>query len=145
VNGEWSIVNKDLFCLSDLTIKLIAVFLTLNHQRLDIYKMSRQFVLECYKLTNQLPNEEKFGIISQIRRAALSVHLNIASGASGTSEIERKRYFEIARGPVIEVDAALDIALDFEYLNSINILKPGESMISCFKMLTGLINSKIKE
>jgi four helix bundle protein len=48
-----------------------------------------------------LPSDEKFGMISQIRRAAFCVHLNIAEGASRKSENERKRYYEIARGSVI--------------------------------------------
>ena len=67
------------------------MFLTLNHQRLYIYETSKKFVCQCYKLTKHLPVEEKFGMISQIRRAALSVHLNISEGASRKSETERKR------------------------------------------------------
>ena len=120
------------------------MFLTLNHQKLEIYTSSKQFVLECYKLTKSLPAEEKFGMISQIRRAALSVHLNIAEGSSRKSEMERKRYFEIARGSVIEIDAALDIAFDLGYLKTIDTAKLGTSMISCFKLLTGLIQSDSK-
>ena len=115
------------------------MFLTLNHQKLDIYPVSRLFVLECYKLTKQLPTEEKFGMIAQIRRAALSVHLNIAEGASRKSQAERKRYFEIARGSVIEVDAALDIAHDLEYLNKLQMDQLQESLTRCFKILSGLI------
>ncbi len=118
------------------------MFLALNHQKLDIYKVSRKFVLECYKLTKQLPAEEKFGMISQIRRAALSVHLNIAEGASGKSEVERKRFHEIARGSVIEIDGALDIANELNYLTS-STKEFGELMIKCFKILTGMIESKI--
>lgn len=91
------------------------MFLKLNHQKLDIYTFSRAFVLECYKLTKILPADEKFGMISQIRRAALSIHLNIAEGASRRSHIERVRYYEIARGSIIEIDAALDIAIDLGY------------------------------
>jgi four helix bundle protein len=79
------------------------MFLTLNHQRLDVYMASKKFVLECYKLTKRLPQEEKFGMISQIRRAALSVHLNISEGASRKSEVERKRYYEVARGSVMKL------------------------------------------
>lgn len=84
-------------------LKTFRMFLTLNHQKLDIYSFSKLFVSESYKLTRVLPVEEKFGMISQIRRAALSVHLNIAEGASRKSELERKRYFEIARGSIIEL------------------------------------------
>jgi four helix bundle protein len=118
------------------------MFLTLNHQKLDIYSVSRLFVCECYKLTKELPADEKFGMITQIRRAALSVHLNIAEGASRKSEHERKRYFEIARGSVIEIDAALDVANDLRYINSLKLERLGESLTRCFKMLTGLIGKK---
>ena len=118
------------------------MFLTLNHQKLNLYTFSRKFVLECYKLTKQLPPDEKFGMISQIRRAALSVHLNIAEGSSRKSEAERKRYYEIARGSIIEIDAALDVANDLEYLTNQNLTLIGETMVKCFKMLTGMIQSK---
>ncbi len=115
------------------------MFLKLNHQKLDVYQASRGFVFECYKLTKSLPSDEKFGMISQIRRAALSVHLNIAEGSSRKSVPERKRYYEIARGSIVEIDAALDIAHDLGYLQNINTEVPGENMIKCFKMLTGMI------
>lgn len=117
------------------------MFLKLNHQKLDVYQASRKFVFECYKLTQTLPAEEKFGMISQIRRAALSVHLNIAEGASRKSEAERKRYYEIARGSVIEIDAALDIADDLNYLKTVNTETLGSEMVNTFKLLTGLIKS----
>lgn len=118
------------------------MFLKLNHQKLDVYQASRRFVLECYKLSNKLPTEEKFGMISQIRRAALSVHLNIAEGASRKSEAERKRYYEISRGSIIEIDAALGIASDLGYLKGIDTEQIGAAMINSFKLLTGLIKSK---
>ena len=116
------------------------MFLTLNHQRLDLYGYSKQFVLACYKLTMQLPPDEKFGMISQIRRAALSVHLNISEGASRKSEAERKRFYEIARGPLIQIDAALDIAIDLKYIVKEEQGKLGELMIRCFHLLTKMID-----
>src|SRR5437773_12521134 len=115
------------------------MFLTLNHQKLDIYSISKSFVFECYKLTRALPVEEKFSMISQIRRAALSVHLNISEGASRKSESERKRFYEIARGSVIEIDAALDVAKELQYLENIKLDKLSEYMIQTFKTLSGLI------
>jgi len=119
------------------------MFLKLNHQKLGLYGVSRLFVLECYKLSRLLPADEKFGMISQIRHAALSVHLNIAEGASRKSEVERKRYYETSRGSIIEIDAAVDIACYLNYLNAVNLEKSGETMIRCFKMLTAMINSNI--
>ncbi|MEO6670052.1 MAG: four helix bundle protein [Ferruginibacter sp.] len=91
------------------------MFLSLNHQKLEVYSASQEFVAECYRFSNYLPVEEKFGMISQIRRAALSVHLNIAEGSSRRSPAERKRYFEISRGSLIEIDAAFDIADKLNY------------------------------
>jgi four helix bundle protein len=73
------------------------MFLKLAHTRLDVFLVSKQFVFACYRETKFFPSEEKFGMISQIRRAALSVHLNVAEGCSGKSGVERKRFYEIAR------------------------------------------------
>ena len=120
------------------------MFLELNHQKLDAYTFSKQFVLECYKLSKILPAEEKFSMSSQIRRAALSVHLNIAEGASRKSEVERKRYFEISRGSIIEIDAALDIANELKYLDGYDLQHLNLSMVNCFKILTGLIKATSK-
>ena len=119
------------------------MFLKLNHQKLDVFQASKSFVLECYRLSKLLPPDEKFGMTSQIRRAALSVHLNIAEGCSRKSQAERKRFYEIARGSLIEVDAALDIAMELDYLQLVSVENLGDQMIKCFKMLTGLIDSKI--
>lgn len=121
------------------------MFLQLNHQKLQVYDTSRLFVTECYKLTRSLPLDERFGMISQIRRAALSVHLNIAEGASRKSERERKRFFEISRGSIVEIDAALDIAKELGYINKDTCPLLGNTMISCFKLLTRLIQSNSKQ
>jgi len=74
------------------------MFLQLAHTKLDVYQFSQQLALECYRLTKQFPNEEKFALVQQIRRAAISVHLNLAEGCSRKSLAERKRFFEISRG-----------------------------------------------
>jgi four helix bundle protein len=80
-------------------------------------------------------------MITQIRRAALSAHLNIAEGASRKSEAERKRYFEVSRGSVVEIDAGGDIANDLKYLTEVETKNLGQSMIN-FKMLAGMIRPK---
>ena len=115
------------------------MFLNLKHTKLDIFRATRSMTLECYKATQLLPSDERFGMIQQIRRAALSVHLNVAEGCSRKSETERKRFYEIARGSLIEIDTALDIAIQLNYCTeqSLNIL--GEKLVSVFKQLSGLI------
>jgi four helix bundle protein len=120
------------------------MFLKLNHQKLEVYACSKNLVIECYKLTKIFPAEEKFSMCSQIRRAALSVHLNIAEGASRKSDLERKRYFEISRGSVVEIDAALDVAKDLNYFENYDTQNLSLAIINCFKILSGLIKTSIK-
>ena len=74
------------------------MFLQLAHTRLDVFNFSHELALECYNVTRLFPDNEKFAMVQQIRRAALSVHLNIAEGCSRKSITERRRFFEIARG-----------------------------------------------
>lgn len=115
------------------------MFLQLSHTKLTVYQYSKEFVLECYKLTRHFPAEERFAMVQQIRRAALSVHLNLAEGASRKSVVERKRYFEIPRGSVIEIDTAFGIAFSLEYVNMEQIHHLGDLIIKTFKLLTGMI------
>ncbi len=117
------------------------MFLELNHKRLIVYGSSKSLVKECYRLTSQLPIQEKFGLSTQIRRAAVSVHLNISEGFSRKSGLERKRFFEIARGSIIEVDAAFEVAYELGFLNKEDFQQTGEIITLCFKLVTGLIRS----
>lgn len=116
------------------------MFLQLEHTKLDVFIISREFVLACYTATRSFPSEEKFGIISQIRRASLSVHLNIAEGCSRKSLAERKRFFEIARGSAIEVDAAFDVAVALNYITPENLAELGEYLKRTFQMISKMIS-----
>ena len=92
------------------------MFLQLAHTKLNVYQFSQELALECYQVTKRFPSDERFAMVQQIRRAAISVHLNIAEGSSRKSQAERNRYFEIARGSVIEIDSAIGIAFRLEYV-----------------------------
>jgi four helix bundle protein len=116
------------------------MFLGLSHTKLDVFKVSKEFVLTCYKETRYFPSEEKFGMISQIRRAALSVHLNIAEGCSRKSIAERKRFYEIARGSLIEVDTALDIAVNLGYTSKEKLNELGVLIIRTFQLISKMIS-----
>jgi four helix bundle protein len=116
------------------------MFLKLSHTKLDIFQISKGFVLSCYRETKLFPAEEKFGIVQQIRRAALSVHLNIAEGCSRKSIAERKRFYEIARGSLVEVDAALDIAVELSYIQEERLQELGEFIVRIFQMVSKMIS-----
>jgi four helix bundle protein len=116
------------------------MFLELANTKLDVSQATKKFVLACYRETKSFPLEEKLGMISQIRRAALSVHLNIAEGGSRKSVSERKRFYEIARGSIIEVDTALEIALDLKYTSKEKLSELGPLTIRSFQMISKLIS-----
>jgi len=115
------------------------MFLQLAHTKLDVFKVSKLLTLECYRITKTLPSEEKYAMVQQIRRAALSVHLNIAEGCSRKSQAERKRFFEIARGSVIEIDTAIDIAIDLKYCELHQFENLGKLIVKTFKQLSALM------
>src|SRR5204863_6016306 len=116
------------------------MFLPLAHTRLDVFVVSKQFALACYKATKVFPSEEKFSMIQQIRRAALSVHLNVAEGCSRKSVAERKRFYEIARGSVIEVDTAFDIAFNLGYTSKEKLADLGSLLVRSFQLISKMIS-----
>ena len=87
-----------------------------------------------------MPKEEKFNMVPQMRRAALSVKLNLAEGSSRKSEIERKRYYEISRGSIVEIDAVLETAVDVGFLKKEELNIVGEKLNKCFAMLSKMVN-----
>lgn len=117
------------------------MFIELKHKSLEVYQAVRDLAKEIYKVSMKLPAEEKFNMVQQIRRAALSAKLNLAEGSTRRSEVERKRYLEIARGSVVEIDAALETAVDLEYYKVEELQKSGELLNKCFAMLSKMIRS----
>jgi four helix bundle protein len=117
------------------------MYLKLAHTRLEVFQISKQLVLETYRLTKDFPTEEKFNLVSQLRRAALSVHLNIAEGATRKSDLERKRYFIVSRGSIIEVDTAIDIAQALHFCRLEETQKMGILLVQGFSQLSALIKN----
>lgn len=113
--------------------------LDLSHKKLDVWKKSLELVSNIYKLTNSFPREEQFGLTSQIRRAFVSIISNIAEGFARSSEIERKRFLEIARSSLVEVDTQIEISKTLGYISEKNIIELKENSNHIFAMLTNLI------
>lgn len=115
------------------------MFLNLNHYKLDVYQSARGLRFECYEILKRLPIEEKFNLTDQIRRASTSVVLNITEGCSRKSEKERKRYFEISRGSVIELDSCFDIIVECNYIQKEDLEKVGNLLKTTFILLSGML------
>jgi len=117
------------------------MFLLLKHTNFDVYKLCGQLVIECYRLVNRLPKVESHNLAQQIRRASVSVRLNIAEGSSRKSPLERKRFYEIARGSVIEIDAAIDICIQLKYFSIEEAHHAGALIVRCYSMISKMIHS----
>jgi four helix bundle protein len=120
------------------------MFLSLGHTKLDIYKVIHELIAECYHLTANFPFEERYNLTQQIKRAVLSVKLNLAEGASRKSLSERKRFYEISRGSVIEIDAAIGVCVQLNYLLPEQVAKVGLLIVRCYAMLTKMTGKSEK-
>ncbi len=88
-----------------------------SFERLDVWQLSRKLTKNIYKISSEFPSEEKFGLVSQIRRASISVTSNIAEGSSRKSGKEQARFSEIAFGSLMEVLSQLIAAKDLEFIS----------------------------
>ncbi len=114
--------------------------LALNHKNLNVWKYSINLVAEMYNLTKLFPKEELYGLTSQLRRASVSVPSNIAEGSSRTSPAERRRFYEISRSSLVEIDTQIEIALFLKYLNKEQICNLEKETNNVFALLTALIS-----
>ncbi|WP_424004306.1 four helix bundle protein [Maribacter sp. IgM3_T14_3] len=114
-----------------------------DFKKLEIWKNGITIVKHVYSLVQKLPSEEKFGLKSQLSRAAVSVPSNIAEGCSRNSEVEFKRFLEIALGSLFEVETQLIISEELKYLDSEDLKLIFELISIESKMINSLI-SKIK-
>jgi len=112
-----------------------------THKNLDVWKNSVEFVSEVYKLTNTFPDNEKFGLINQIRRSAISIPSNIAEGAGRNTKKEFSRFIHIAQGSATELETQLIISKNLEYINQEQYASNLEKLTSIMKMLSGLVRS----
>lgn len=114
-----------------------------NFRKLKIWEQGIEIVKEVYKISQKLPSEEKFGLKSQITRAAVSIPSNIAEGSSRNSEIEFKRFLEISMGSLFEVETQLIIIQELNLIDSEELKNIFVKLEEEAKMINGLIN-KIK-
>lgn len=115
--------------------------LNLNHKNLNVWKKSIELIKSLYSLTDSFPKGEFYGISNQIRRASVSIASNIAEGASRKTVLERKRFFQIARSSLVEIDTQLEISLVLKFTDKKGLTEIEEKINHLFAMLTNLINN----
>lgn len=108
---------------------------------LDAWKEAHKLVLVIYKITRTFPKEEIFGLVSQMRRCAVSITSNIAEGFSRQTYKEKIQFYFIARGSVTELQNQLLIARDVGFITSDAFQTTADQTIKVHKILNGLIKA----
>jgi four helix bundle protein len=85
---------------------------------LDVWQKAHELVLETYKITKRFPSDEKFGLVSQMRRAAVSTAANIAEGFKKRGVKDKSNYYNIAQGSAKELRYYLTLAKDLGYIST---------------------------
>ena len=111
-----------------------------NFKDLDAWRVAHQLVLAIYKITQEFPKEELYGLTNQIRRAVVSIVSNIAEGFNRSSYSEKARFYTIALGSVAEVQSQMEVAKDLGYVT----LETYDELIVASTDVHKLINGLIK-
>lgn len=111
----------------------------MDYKELDVWVQARELVKKIYLLSKDFPDDERYGLTSQIRRCAVSVSSNIAEGCGRKTAKDTINFLHIARGSLFELETQTILASDLEYLSH------GESEIlgeieRVKKLLNGFIN-----
>jgi len=115
------------------------------HKKLDVWQRAMKTAQMVYELTSTFPAEEKFGLVSQMRRAVVSIPSNIAEGAARQGGREFRNFLSIAQGSLSELDTQLELAVLLGFVSNENLVEITGELLRIDKMLSGLIRSLTKK
>ncbi|MFC5191562.1 four helix bundle protein [Algoriphagus aquatilis] len=110
-----------------------------NYKELNVWKRSIKLCATIYKLTSNFPNEERFGLVSQMRRASVSVPSNIAEGGGRRTDREFLHFLGVAHGSICELESQLYVSVELEFVNFDQIDSITAELTEIQKMLYALI------
>ncbi|MFZ2906745.1 MAG: four helix bundle protein [Cyclobacteriaceae bacterium] len=116
-----------------------------NFKELKVWQLSRSLVKEIYVLTSEFPSEEKFGLISQLRRCAVSIPTNIAEGSGRNTDKDFAQFLNISLGSAYELETLLTLCFDVEFITSEQLEYFAIKISEIQKMIFGLIKTLRQE
>jgi four helix bundle protein len=114
-------------------------------EELEVFKLSHSLVLNVYKLTENFPPEERFGLIQQMRRSAYSIPMNLIEGSNRLSTKEYRRFVGIAKGSAGEISYQVILAKDLGYVPEEVYSELKNKYEIVIKMLSNLAKSLAKK
>ncbi|MBJ6366715.1 four helix bundle protein [Snuella sp. CAU 1569] len=116
-----------------------------SFEKLNVWKKSRILSALIYKITKTFPEDEKFGLTSQMKRSAVSISSNIAEGTGRTSGKDKARFTEIAFSSALELLNQLILSYDLEFISEENYKNTREYISEITAMLDGVHKSQLKK
>ncbi|MGD0590202.1 MAG: four helix bundle protein [Bacteroidota bacterium] len=110
-----------------------------SHKRLDVWLKSFELTKSIYEVTKKFPSEEKYGLISQMRRAVVSIPSNIAEGAAKQTNKDAIQFFVVARGSLSELDTQIELSRSLDMMNNADYQLLTEQINSFDSLLSGFI------
>ncbi|TKJ40048.1 four helix bundle protein [candidate division LCP-89 bacterium B3_LCP] len=112
-----------------------------TYKDLTTWQKAYTFTLSVYEITRNYPKEELFGLVSQMRRAASSIPVNIAEGSMRRSKKEFRRFIRIAQGSMAEMEVWIKLSFDLKYINKESFNQISFECDEVGKLLEGLARS----
>lgn len=110
-----------------------------DYRKLHVWEKSHQLAVTVYMVTRCFPREELYGLISQLRRAAMSIPANIAEGCGRDGQADTARFFQVAMGSACEVEYYALLAHDLAFLDAKAHQQVAEQVSEVKRMLASLI------
>ena len=110
---------------------------TFSFENIKAWQHAHTFVLSVYNITKHFPDDEKFGLTSQFRRAAISIEANIAEGYKKISKADKLRFFNIAQGSIEECRDYIILSRDLSYINEKELTILYNNIETTSKLLNG--------
>ena len=111
------------------------------YRELTAWQKAYKFVLSIYSVTKHFPKEELFGVVSQMRRAAASIPVNIAEGSMRQTPKEYHQFLYIARGSLTEIEVWLQLSRDLQYLPDEQFAALWEDCAEVGRLINGLLKA----
>lgn len=115
-----------------------------NFEKLEVWKSSIVFAKNVYGIVNKFPTEERYGLTSQMKRAAISISSNIAEGSAKQSLKDQARFTEIAFGSLLELLNQFILAFELSFITDNELLIIREQIEILSRQINGLKNSQIR-
>lgn len=112
-----------------------------RYKDLKFWQLSRTFCKDIYTVTKSFPSDKKFGLISQLRRASVSIPSNIAEGASRKSNKDFKRFLTISLGSCYEIETQLLLSCDLGFINNKELDILNNTLSQIIKMMSKFSSS----